>query len=107
MQFPCTGCGVCCSRLGEILDATAAMDHPVFQQLLRAFPYEPKADGSCPMLDGKLCSVYDNRPLLCNLSMIQYLLKVPDVVWMQLNGASCNNLIRQAGLGEEWMIKSS
>ncbi len=77
------------------------------QHLLQTFPYQPNADGSCPMLDGDRCRVYEDRPALCNLETIQEMLQVPDEVWLQLNGASCNQLIREAGLGVEWFVRTT
>ena len=107
MKFPCTGCGQCCRQLGEILDAANASGNEAFMLLVllaRVFPYTPEPDGSCPMLINNQCAVYEDRPILCNLERLQHIMEVPDEVWFQLNAASCNRLIRDAGLPEELLV---
>ena len=104
MKFPCTGCGQCCRQLGEILDAANASGNEAFMLLARVFPYTPEPDGSCPMLINNQCAVYEDRPILCNLERLQHNMEVPDEVWFQLNAASCNRLIRDAGLPEELLV---
>lgn len=74
--------------------------------MLEKFPYVPNPDGSCPMLRDGQCAIYEQRPMLCNLETIQRVLDVADPVWFQLNAASCNQLIRDAGLDEAWMVLS-
>ena len=107
MRFPCTGCGQCCRHLDQILAGLSQVDSPALQFLLEKFPYVPNPDGSCPMLQEGQCAIYDGRPTLCNLEAIQRILGVSDKVWFQLNAASCNQLIREAELGESWMVLSA
>jgi Fe-S-cluster containining protein len=104
MKFPCTGCGQCCRQLGEILEAAATSGDESFVLLARVFPYTPRPDGSCPMLINNQCAVYAERPILCNLERLQRIMEIPDEVWFQLNAASCNKLIRDAGLSEELLV---
>lgn len=53
------------------------------------------------------CAIYSDRPMLCNLETIQRVLDVPDQVWFQLNAASCNHLIREAELDNDWLVRSA
>lgn len=57
MKFPCTGCGCCCKRVGLVKNFLTEDQ----------FPYNPKDDGSCEMLIDNKCSVYDNRPEICDV----------------------------------------
>lgn len=51
-MFKCDKCGLCCKSIGG---------NPFYGELDRG-------DGICKFLDGKLCSIYKKRPLLCRLS---------------------------------------
>mgnify|MGYP002801890523 FL=1 len=51
MMFQCDQCGACCRHL----DLSA-----LYQELDRG-------DGVCKYLSGNLCSIYENRPLLCRV----------------------------------------
>lgn len=50
-MFQCEKCGVCCRSLGL---------SPLYSALDRG-------DGVCRHLCGNLCSIYENRPLLCRV----------------------------------------
>jgi len=50
-MFICDKCGECCRNLDK---------SPVYAEL-------DSGNGTCKYLDGKLCSVYENRPLLCRV----------------------------------------
>ena len=52
MNFPCEKCGLCCRMIGGI---------PALHDFDRG-------DGTCIHLSGNLCSIYENRPLICNTS---------------------------------------
>lgn len=103
MDYPCTSCTQCCRRIQAILDMSH--EHPVIQELVLRFPYKARVDGSCEMLtdDGK-CSVYDTRPLLCNIKMGAKLLKMDEKDWYRLNRDGCNSMIKEAGLGDEYLV---
>ena len=103
MDYPCTGCGECCKRIGAILEGS--WGHPVLGELVERFPYKTREDGTCEMLteDGR-CSVYENRPLLCNIKLGGILLGIPQNKWYQLNMVGCNNMIRKAGLDPSFLV---
>lgn len=50
-MFICDMCGECCKNLDK---------SPIYSEL-------DKGDGTCKYLVGNLCSIYDNRPLLCRV----------------------------------------
>lgn len=51
MKFNCDKCGLCCKNLKK---------NPIYSALDRG-------DGVCKYLEGNLCSIYENRPILCNI----------------------------------------
>ena len=51
MTFHCDKCGLCC-RLLKNVPQLAAFD---------------RGDGVCKFLRGNLCSIYENRPDICNV----------------------------------------
>ena len=51
MAFHCDKCGLCC-RLLKNVPQLAAFD---------------RGDGICRYLEGSLCSIYENRPDICNV----------------------------------------
>lgn len=50
-MFKCDYCGCCCRNLGKS-ELYAELD---------------RGDGICKYLRGNLCSIYENRPLLCRV----------------------------------------
>ena len=66
----CTKCGNCCRSLtiefkrSELytIATTLGESIEVFQ---KKFMTEESVNPPCPMLDGNLCSIYDNRPEVC------------------------------------------
>lgn len=80
-------------------------EHPVIEELVRRFPYKTRTDGACEMLTEDMkCSVYESRPLLCNIKLGAKLLRMSEEDWYRLNRDGCNSMIREAGLGEEYLV---
>ena len=50
-MFECDACGHCCRNLNN---------SPIYSELDRG-------DGTCKYLIGDLCSIYENRPLICRV----------------------------------------
>ncbi len=94
-MFPCTQCGLCCSYIGDILKEKES----VYQQEINEFPYEIK-DGKCEKQKGKICTVYDNRPKMCDIEFMtkKYDLKEKEII------DACNALII-ANHQEQYLIK--
>lgn len=51
MMFPCEKCGCCCRSLDK---------SEIYDELNRG-------DGVCKYLKGNLCSIYNDRPILCRV----------------------------------------
>jgi len=106
LTFECSACGECCRNIGNILSLRAETDW--IQTCIDEFPYEAREDGSCSMLteDGK-CSVYADRPLLCNVEKAADTLDIgmTKAEWFSLNGRACNYLMDQAGLPSELRVR--
>jgi len=105
MKFNCTGCGVCCKRLKKILDFYKNIKPGSHQEHLRVmameFPYKTNRRGACVKLKNNRCSIYDSRPLLCNIKGIFE--KYPQVAkteedWYILNMMACNSMMREEGI---------
>ena len=106
-NFPCTQCGLCCTNvnLGKWLDPeyTETLP-PALQFVTSKFPYQLTDDGSCEMLKDGLCSVYDDRPLLCNLKLLGKFLGADQDLFYKLNILNCNKMIDAAGLAEKYFV---
>ena len=92
MSFNCTGCGLCCKEIGHIIGSTAPFVW--MQQARDDFRYKANEDGSCENLIDNKCSVYDDRPLLCNIERMaeQSCCPVTKEVWYQMNYIGCKQL---------------
>lgn len=78
-MFICDKCGLCCRNIGG---------SKIYADLDRG-------DGVCKYLIGNLCSIYDNRPLLCRIDE-SYEVLWKDVMelddYYQLNYEACKHL---------------
>lgn len=64
IKFPCSGCGCCCKRLNIVVANIEKLDDEN-KEILK-FPYN-YPNGICENLtEDNKCSVYENRPLICN-----------------------------------------
>lgn len=66
----CTECGNCCRSLQvEFKKSELVSIAKTLEQSIEAFEKQHMSDGKanppCPMLDGKLCSIYESRPEVC------------------------------------------
>ncbi len=101
-NFPCTQCGVCCKQVGKVLQTN--FQDPLTNFLLSKFPYKAKEDGSCEMLKDNLCTVYDDRPLICNITLVAKA-KGRDVTeYYREQAAYCNELITREGLDPKYFV---
>ena len=108
-DFPCTKCGLCCTRVAQVLDHNSIEYQTaptVIKDLMDRFPYPTNSDGSCSMLtsDG-LCKVYDDRPIICNVKYGALLLNLNLKEWYQNRADGCNKLIKDAGLSDDYLVK--
>ena len=92
MGFECTSCGLCCKQIRAIKSQPAPF--PWMQKAVDEFPHGTRADGSCEKLEDNRCTVYADRPLLCN---IDRLADEPDMpvdkeTWYEMNYIGCKQL---------------
>ncbi len=93
-DFPCTECGLCCKNLRNAL----TWDAPDWlKPAIAAFPYKIREDGSCEKMVGNRCSVYEDRPLMCDIERLHEELDtdMSKQEWFDLNVLGCHSL--QAG----------
>lgn len=102
--FPCTGCSGCCRLIGGILDKGQNHPDPVLRQVIASFPYVTDENGVCEKLIDNRCSVYDNRPLLCNVTLLGKLLSLDLNEWYSKNIKHCNLIIDFLGLDKSYKI---
>ena len=98
MRFPCTLCGACCKRseLIPILDPS----HPLF------FPYKYNENGKCEMLtEDNLCSVYEHRPIICNIDALAKIFKFTKKEFYNMNKYFCNEFMDEDNLPLKFRIK--
>lgn len=92
MKFECSSCGLCCKNLRKALTATT---HPKWlQDIVDVFPHKTNSDGSCEKLIDNHCSVYKDRPLLCNVERIhdEAETNMTEDTWYRLNTQACKQL---------------
>ena len=106
MDFPCTSCGECCKNIGLGFEKTLKLDAPkAIKDLIERFPYKLDENGACSMLnDDNTCSVYDDRPIICNIKLAAKLLNVEEDIWFKQNAEACNDLIRSANLDDRYLV---
>lgn len=78
-MFKCDMCGMCCKNVGKSL---------VYKEL-------DDGTGKCRYLDGSLCSIYENRPLLCRVDESYEAFfkdKMTLEEYYRLNYEACNKL---------------
>ena len=92
-SFPCTSCGECCKRVGSLLQSKQQQD--VFTRfVINKFPYKANEKGWCEKLnEDNTCSVYDDRPLLCNIKAMAAARGVPWEYSYLLTAKICNHWI--------------
>jgi Fe-S-cluster containining protein len=64
------------------------------QPVVDAFPYQAREDGSCEKLKDNRCTVYFDRPLLCNIDRMADETDMPmnKETWFKMNYIGCKQL---------------
>jgi Fe-S-cluster containining protein len=93
MNFPCTGCGLCCQNISEIEE-------------LKEFDL---GNGVCRYYNQltKECSIYQDRPLVCRVDKMyskNYSKEYSKEEFYQLNAKICNYLQDMAGLDLSYRV---
>jgi Fe-S-cluster containining protein len=107
--FPCTGCSACCHKLGDIHRAASqAPEGSIVRQAADEFPHSWDETGTCRMLENGLCSIYDERPLMCDvrrLAVACHNAGECDIKQLYtLNAIICNCFITEYGLDKKFMV---
>lgn len=112
LSYGCTGCSLCCRKIGETIERVKNMDSKdPFIKAFQDFPYKADEDGVCEKLgeDGK-CTVYEDRPLVCSIPrMFQRFYKGKETRKQHyLSEAKiCNRMIRKEGLDDKFLVDES
>jgi Fe-S-cluster containining protein len=96
VSFNCTGCGLCCQKIAKVL--VTPMPTTWMQEAVDAFPYKGDENGVCEKLVDNKCSVYEDRPLLCNIERMADELDIgmTKEQWFALNYIGCDILQKGA-----------
>ena len=110
-EFPCTQCGQCCKSIGITFNPNSdyyKQAPQAIKTLIDNFPYPINSDNSCSALsEDNLCTVYDNRPIICNTSLGADLLNIPKPQFFKLVADQCNTLITEANLDPKYLVQIS
>lgn len=92
VRFDCNECGLCCKKVYRALDKSR--NPHWMHEAIDDFPYEMNSDGSCSMMVDNRCSVYEDRPLLCNIKKAAKKIDMPYTrkEWFRLNYEGCRQL---------------
>ena len=107
--FPCTGCSACCRKLRDIYEsASKAPEGSTVRTAADEFPYGWDDSGVCTKLKDNLCSVYEDRPLICDVGKLTVLCHNKgecDIKTLYaLNALMCNQFINEFNLSEEFKV---
>jgi len=104
-SFPCTKCGLCCKYIGYFFENKESVFESAYLSYIDNFPYKIKEDNSCEMLsDDGLCTVYHDRPLICNVSLMAETLNLNITDYYLKSAKNCNELITLANLNPDYLI---
>lgn len=88
-KYPCIECGLCCRRVDRAVEAAKELG-------LGDFPYKWDETGRCEMLsDTNRCTVYETRPLICNIDAMIERFDLDKKEFYKLNGSACNEFLKQ------------
>jgi uncharacterized protein len=96
MDFGCIKCGLCCKTVGKAIENQAFLQEP-YRTLVAQFPFKTQDDGSCEKLVDGQCSVYEDRPPICNVEYIRktYFGSQDSLEYYQKVKDSCNQLLER------------
>lgn len=102
MSFPCTGCGACCRRSKQSVEALNITD-PDNEFY---FPYKWDETGRCEMLtDDNKCLIYKNRPTVCNIDKTIALSGVDKEMFYEATISTCNKAMDEDNMPVMYRIK--
>lgn len=88
----CNGCTLCCENISKRLHDASTREWS--KELVKEFPYKPGKDGNCEMLINGKCSVYADRPAICdtNKTFVHQKLTNSKTKWIELQKSMCRTL---------------
>lgn len=113
ISYGCTGCSLCCRKVGEVIESVKDVENPTpFVKAFKDFPYKADETGACEKLDKDgNCTVYENRPPVCRIPWMFKEFYKPDGVtrkeYYLAEAKKCNELIREHGLDEKYLVNES
>lgn len=75
------------------------------QNILFEFPYSWNEKGECEMLKDNLCSVYENRPLICNIDEFVKEFKLKKKEFYRQNIIACNQMMNEDNIDLRFRIE--
>tara|TARA_R100000781_G_scaffold6151_3_gene6526 strand:- start:192 stop:524 length:333 start_codon:yes stop_codon:yes gene_type:complete len=103
-DFPCTSCGLCCQNLSEMHTTHYEQHSPIVQFLIDKFPYKISEEGVCEKFVDGQCSVYNDRPIVCNVRLGGIIQGLDQQEWYEQVAVGCNIMIKEAGLDEKYLV---
>ena len=76
----------------------------VMRLAVETFPYKTDSAGVCEKLVDNKCSVYNDRPLLCNVKQLGEAMRVNQTEWFKANAMACNRIIDSLNLDSSYKI---
>ncbi len=107
-MFGCTKCGACCRKVNvavsnaDILVKIFGIDKERFD-----FPYKWDESGACEKLIGNECSIYEDRPLICNVEKLMEISGIEANKFYSITATACNELMRAEGIYDNYKIKTN
>jgi Fe-S-cluster containining protein len=105
LDFPCTGCGLCCQKAQVIIDAAKEHKDPIVSSAAHSFPYIFDLDGTCEMYQEGKCQVYKSRPLICRVRDLGDRVGMDREVNFKMTAEICNHLIKAHGLPDSYIVQ--
>lgn len=104
-MFPCTKCGACCRKIGLAVQGAKniAVLLPNWDEVAN-FPYEINEDNSCSKLINNQCSVYEERPLICNIDKMAAYFHLTKEDFYEMNVTACHELMIEEEIYERFKI---
>ena len=83
---------MCCQRMDKVKKTIYPWDW--MNKLVADFPYDTDEAGQCEMLIDGQCSVYEMRPMLCNIERIADMIDIGmnKETWFEINYRGCESL---------------
>lgn len=111
LNYPCTSCGACCRRIGQIVAHSKQLiregEQPQIIIDFANFPHAFNEMGKCEHLqDDNTCAIYETRPDVCNIKRTRELYFPQQNIadYFSQNAMTCNILIGSEGLEEKYYI---